>query len=378
MEKYKVKTYKIIIFIITTLAISILFNQVSYAENKQANTVSNQAESSKNNTTSNTTNTNQSATSTNNDKTNENQKSTNANLKNLGIRPHDFTGFKSGITSYEVTVPADTESVEVYAIAENSKAKISGTGTKKLEIGENKLEVTVTAESGNQKTYTINVKREGEQEENTEIVQEKYSGDGLSELTIEDLQLSPKFDTVIYEYSVKYIGEKTSLDIKATPTDPYYIVEITGNEDLKEGENIINILVYDPDYNNVATYQITVTKSLVDEEKIAREQAENQKRILIIGGIIAVLILVITIALIIRHRRNSYWDDDYEEDEDDEENLGQKSNEDMRNIDDEDTIWTKEQAREKFLDNYSNLDEFEEEQSNKKKSNKKQKGKRFK
>ena len=37
------------------------------------------------------------------------EKSSNANLANLGIRPHDFTGFKYGTTSYEVEVPEDTE-----------------------------------------------------------------------------------------------------------------------------------------------------------------------------------------------------------------------------------------------------------------------------
>lgn len=403
MEKYKGKIFKILFFIIILLAISVIFKQVSYAENEEANTTKNQVGSSQNNNNTSTTtnknqnndisNTNQSKTSTNdNQETKANKKSTNANLKNLGIKPHDFSGFKPGTTSYEVTVPTDTESVEVYAIPQDSKAKVSGTGTKKLEIGENKFEVIVTSESGNQKTYTINVKREGEQGENTEVVQEKYSGDGLSDLAIENLQLSPKFDTVIYEYSIKYIGEKTSLDIKATPTDPYYVVEITGNEELKEGENIINILVSDPDGNNVATYQITVTKSLVDEEAIAREQEEKQKRNIMIGGIIALVILLIAIVLIIRHRRNSYWDDDYEEDEEDleqendedmnkindDEVSEQKLDETIHNTDDEGTIWTKEQAREKFLDNYSNLDVFEEKQVNKKRTNKKQKGKRFK
>ena len=47
---------------------------------------------------------------------------------------------------------------------------------------------------------------------------------------------------VFLEYSVKYFGEKEKIDINATATDPYYIVEITGNEKLVEGENTINIL----------------------------------------------------------------------------------------------------------------------------------------
>lgn len=262
-------------------------------------------------------------------------KSSDANLSNLGIRPNDFTGFKMGTTTYDVTVPEDIEKVEVYATANNSKAKVTGTGTKNLEKGKNTLSVVVTAEDGTTKTYTINVTRQGEddEEEHTENVQDKYSGDGLASLKVGDLELTPKFDTNIYEYKVKYIGEDEKIDIDATATDPYYTVEVTGNQNLKEGENIITILVSDPDGNNVATYQVTINKSLVDEEAIAKEQEEarkkeEQKKKLIIGGIIVVVVIGIIIFVIVRHRRNKAWAEEYsvpfsglndDDDEDDQE-----------------------------------------------------------
>ena len=70
------------------------------------------------------------------------------------------------------------------------------------------------------------------------------------------------------------------------------VVDVTGNEELKEGENIITILVSDKDGNNVATYQVTVNKSLVDEEAIAREEAKKQEEFrkkVIIGAVAAVI-----------------------------------------------------------------------------------------
>lgn len=63
----------------------------------------------------------------------ENQNTNNTNLSNLGIRPNDFSGFKSWITSYDVKVPKNLKSVEIYATAQDPKAKISGIGTKNLE-----------------------------------------------------------------------------------------------------------------------------------------------------------------------------------------------------------------------------------------------------
>ena len=203
------------------------------------------------------------------------QESSNANLSNLGIRPNDFSGFTPGTTTYNVTVPEDVESVEVYAAAQDSEATILGTGNKTLEYGENALSVVVTAEDGTTKTYTINVTREGEE---AEADGETEVANGLSSITIGDLQLNPSFQTDVYEYTVKYIGEDTSLNIETVATDPSYVVEIVGNEELKEGENTITILVSDSEGNNVATYQLMVNKSLVDEEALAREEQERQQQ----------------------------------------------------------------------------------------------------
>ena len=248
-----------------------------------------------------------------NDTTTE-QESSNANLSNLGIRPNDFSGFKPGTTTYNVTVPEDVESVEVYATAQDSAATVSGTGSQTLAYGENTLSVVVTAEDGTTKTYTINVTREGE-EETGETEGETEIINGLSNITIGDLELSPAFKKDVYEYTVQYIGENTSLDIQAVPTDPDYTVEILGNEDLKEGENIITILVADGEGNNVATYQLTVNKSLVDEEALAKEEEERQqqeqrKMFMIAGGIIA-LILIIVIIIVIKRRRNRAYAEEF-------------------------------------------------------------------
>lgn len=237
--------------------------------------------------------------------------SSNANLINLGIRPHDFSGFRSATTSYSVTVPADTENVEVYAEAQDSNATVTGTGTVNLQEGENTVNVVVTAEDGTTKTYTIIITRETAEDtgENTEIIE----GEGLASLSIQNIEISPKFETDVYEYTAKYIGEDTSLQIEANPTNEEYQVEIVGNEDLKEGENLITILVSDSNGNNVATYQITVNKSLVDEEALAREQAEQEQRQrMIIGAVIAVVVVIaIIVFVIIRRRRNRAFAEEY-------------------------------------------------------------------
>lgn len=228
-------------------------------------------------------------------------KSDNADLSNLGIRPNDFSGFTPNKLTYDVTVPLDVESIEIYATASDSKASISGTGKKNLEEGLNEFEIVVTAEDGTVKTYTINVTRE---ESTEETATEESIGEGLSSLKIADLELTPGFETNVYEYKVKYIGDATSLDIQTETTNPEFVVEVVGNQELEEGENIITILVSDADGNNIATYQITVEKSLVDYEALAREKEEKQRNMIIAGVVVAVVVIGIIVFVVIRRKRN--------------------------------------------------------------------------
>ena len=309
------------------------------------------------------------------------EKSSNANLSMLGIRPtqYDFTGFKMATTTYDVTVPQDVEEVEVYGTAQDSKAKVSGLGTKKLEEGLNDLSIVVTAEDGTEKIYTINVTRESAEE--TEAVEgTEVPGEGLESLKIGNLELSPAFSVSVYEYTAKYIGEETKLDVTAEPSNPEYIVEVTGNDNLQEGENTITIVVTDAEGENVATYQVTVNKSLVDKEAIARQQEEakqkeEQKKMIIIGVAAGIIVLIIVIALIIKKRRNDAWAEEYtvpysglnDDDEDDYQ--------DEKDEADEDNTWTKESARKQFLDDYDNDNTYLDQE---RASRRKHKGKRFK
>lgn len=65
--------------------------------------------------------------------------------------------FDKNTNTYSVTVPNNVSSVTINAKATDSKARISGTGKRNVSEGINKLNVIVTAENGNKRTYVINV-----------------------------------------------------------------------------------------------------------------------------------------------------------------------------------------------------------------------------
>ena len=335
-------------------------------ENENPTTTNPNNENSNNNNNSNR----NPGTTTNNNSNNSHQttrESSNANLSNLGIRPNDFSGFTPYTTTYKVTVPEDVEEVEIYAQTQDDNATVQGTGTISLEFGQNVAEVIVTAEDGTTKTYTINITRQGEEQQEGEI--QTNTSEGIAELKIENVTIEPEFKTDIYEYNVKYIGEATQLNIEITPTNEEYIAEIVGNTDLQEGENIITILVTDEAGNNIATYQLIVNKSLVDYEAIARQEQEQKTRNLIMIALaIVVVIIVVTIIIIIRKRKNKAKDfkipyskiEDTENDEQYDEidnNDEEQINEENSSINQEEKQKMKEKLRKELYSNYSVKDD---------------------
>lgn len=296
-----------------------------------------QSASGNNNNGNSTSGNNAGKTETN---TNPNTKSNVATLSNLGIKPNDFSGFKSGIYSYNVEVPNETESIEVYASKGQNGQTISGTGKKTLKEGTNTFNVVVTAEDGKtKKTYTINVTRKAKEdktEEKTNETSNENSGEdpleekfGLSELKIEGLEIEPQFQTDIYEYKVELKEDLDKLNITTLATKANATVEITGNENLKEGENIITILVKGENEDETAAYQIVVNKILEKQENTENNSNQDKiKKIIIVsiaGGIILVIVVVAIVTKIKKSKGkgNGYipyenlMDDDEESDEGD-------------------------------------------------------------
>lgn len=83
-------------------------------------------------------------------------------LSSLKIDNYNF-GFDAGKTSgYSLTVASSVSSVKISASPVNSKAKISGIGTVSLNFGSNAVDIVVTAENGDKRTYTVNIIRSNE------------------------------------------------------------------------------------------------------------------------------------------------------------------------------------------------------------------------
>ncbi len=92
--------------------------------------------------------------------------STNANLAGLQISPGTLSPiFSPDVDTYTATVGGDVSSLVVDAPAVDSGASVSVSGNENLQIGENQIVCTVTAQDGHTvKTYTINVTKTADSE----------------------------------------------------------------------------------------------------------------------------------------------------------------------------------------------------------------------
>ena len=88
------------------------------------------------------------------------QVSGNANLSYMSVSAGSLSpSFSPSVTSYTVNVGSDVTVCTISADTQDSNAVISVSGSKELKTGKNVRSVTVTAENGTTKTYTITIYR---------------------------------------------------------------------------------------------------------------------------------------------------------------------------------------------------------------------------
>lgn len=194
-------------------------------------------------------------------------------LSNLGITPHDFSGFSSAKTAYTVNVPNDCTSVNLYATSKNGT--VSGTGTKTLKEGTNKFSVTVTNSAGS-KTYTVSIVRASASSNDVPNVvdvpveEEPAEGIGLSSLEIAGYTLDKEFKTDEYSYSIS-VSDEITQDYLDELKEKVTVLANSENVNVEilpmlaeDGTAVITIVVKDSE-KEYAKYVINVVKEEVEE-----------------------------------------------------------------------------------------------------------------
>jgi uncharacterized protein YrzB (UPF0473 family) len=182
--------------------------------------------------------------------------SSDADLKTFSVSPGTLTpAFNADVTEYTVEVPNTVASITLTAEVHHAAATISGDiGEQTLEIGENPFEITVTAEDGTEKSYTVIVTRQA---------QAPLSSDaGLKTLSVSPGTLTPAFNADVTEYTVEVPNTVASIMLTAEVHQAAATISgDVGEQALEIGENPFEITVTAED-GTEKSYTVIVTREV--------------------------------------------------------------------------------------------------------------------
>lgn len=231
----------------------------------------------------NTSNNNSSGKPSNNNTSTTVKKSDNSNLSSIQIAEGVISPeFSKTVKEYIVNVPYEVTKLSIAATPEHSKGTVTISGNDELKVGENLIEIIVTAEDSSTDKYTIKAIRT-KQELSLQTLSIYYVNENGDKV---ELKLDPQFSFDVYSYSVNDILAHTiqSLSVEAKANAENAKVEIVGNDELKSGTNEITIKVSVTDEAGLEeqkTYTIKVQK---EEEPVVVELTTMQKIQNFFGG----------------------------------------------------------------------------------------------
>lgn len=162
------------------------------------------------------------------------------NLKSLSVDGANISPtFSKDVTDYKVELGANVTSINIKASTNDSRARVSGTGTFEVTEGDNKFQIIVTAENGSTKTYNLIA---SVVDPNPIEVQDT-KGNNLVVVKRKALLTPPES----YKETTASIKEQ---EIPAFTSDITNFVLVG----LKDSEGKINLYIFDKDKNTFTKY----------------------------------------------------------------------------------------------------------------------------
>ncbi|UKS24085.1 cadherin-like beta sandwich domain-containing protein [Paenibacillus sp. HWE-109] len=183
------------------------------------------------------------------DFTGEQVSSGDATLTDLKLNGVSLSGFAPDKFDYAMSVPYETTATTVTYTAGSPAATVAVNGGGNLVVGNNPVTVTVTAQDGTTRVYSISVTRQ---------TQALSSDASLVDLGVNGTTVHGfATDKLSYALSVPY--ETTVTTVTYTAASPSATVAVNGGENLVVGNNAITVTVTAQD-GTTKIYSIAVTR----------------------------------------------------------------------------------------------------------------------
>ncbi|MEG0283029.1 MAG: cadherin-like beta sandwich domain-containing protein, partial [Clostridia bacterium] len=181
----------------------------------------------------------------------EDPKSADCDLKSLSVFGEKITpSFSKDVTSYRVKVDTKKDSANINASANHSKATVRGDGKVDLKYGETTRIITVKAENGAEKKYSITFERPDE----------RSKDNALKSLSVKGQKIVPTFREGTLVYNLELDEKVSKITILADAKDDKSKVSGTGTYQVPFGNKNFNIKVT-AENGDVRTYTIKVKRA---------------------------------------------------------------------------------------------------------------------
>lgn len=156
--------------------------------------------------------------------------SSNAMLSKISVTNATISpAFNRNTVVYTASVPFSVTKLNIATTTEDRKANVSIGGNALIPGGITNVAITVTAENGNRKVYTIKVTRAADPN------YKPGSNADLKGITVDGFLISPVFDSGTTSYVVWLPVETTTVKVTGSAEDPKATVEVMGGDALIEG-----------------------------------------------------------------------------------------------------------------------------------------------
>ena len=201
-------------------------------------------------------------------------------LSMIKLDNQELEFFNENVTSYDIEVEHDVESINIEAVKKNESSVIGGDiGDKELQYGINIFTINVIGESGVINTYTLYITR----------IDERSTVNTLKSLKISNIDMIFVPNITDYELSVDNKIDKITIDSELSDEKAIY-EEGFGNREveLDEGSNKVQIKILS-ESGEERIYTLNITRALsgnntlkslaVNDEKIELKENEFNYKI---------------------------------------------------------------------------------------------------
>lgn len=182
-------------------------------------------------------------------------------VENVAISPK----FSANITEYTAEVPFEVSKIQVNVKAANGAAKVTIEDPELTPNATTRVKITVTAENGNKKIYTISVKRA--QDPN-------YVPSGnnvLAAIQVDGFLLSPVFDPERLDYVIWLPYETEKVTVNGTAADALASVRVEGGTELVAGSDNTIKVICTAENGNEKVYTILAKRAASHDAQLPDE-----------------------------------------------------------------------------------------------------------